>query len=161
MLNLQASNLFSVQGRVVVIIGGGSEGYFSRPGPDYGQAIAINGASKTFVLGRREDALRETAAPARDGVIIPIKCDITSKESLVSAYQALIAHISHVDILFANGDLLGPLMRPPLPKADGTLPSLSEIRDELFNVPMEEFTNVLDVNVTGSYYTVLAFLPLL
>jgi NAD(P)-dependent dehydrogenase (short-subunit alcohol dehydrogenase family) len=52
-------------------------------------------------------------------------------------------------------------MRSPLPKADGTLPSLEEIRDEFFNVPMEEFTNVLNVNVTGSYYTVLAFLPLL
>jgi NAD(P)-dependent dehydrogenase (short-subunit alcohol dehydrogenase family) len=28
-------------------------------------------------------------------------------------------------------------------------------------VPMGEFTNVMDVNVTGAYYTALAFLPLL
>lgn len=49
----------------------------------------------------------------------------------------------------------------PTPKPDGSLPSLSEVRDELFSVPMGEFTNVMDVNVTGAYYTALAFLPLL
>lgn len=125
------------------------------------RALAINGASKIFVLGRREDALRETAVQAQVGVIVPVKCDITSKESLESAYQTVAAQTTHVDILFANGGILGPLMRPPAPKSDGTLPSLTEIRDELFNIPMEEFTNVLNVNITGSYYTVLAFLPLL
>lgn len=125
------------------------------------RALAINGVSKIFVLGRREDALRETAAQAPEGVIVPVKCDITSKESLVSAYETVAAQTTHVDILFANGGILGPLMRSPPPKADGTPPSLSELRDELFNIPMEEFTNVLNVNVTGSYYTVLAFLPLL
>ncbi|KAF3384251.1 Rhamnolipids biosynthesis 3-oxoacyl-[acyl-carrier-protein] reductase [Penicillium rolfsii] len=156
MSNLQASNLFSVQGRVVVITGGGS-----GLGRIVARALAINGVSKIFVLGRREDALRETAAQAPDGVIIPVKCDISSKESLVSAYETVAAQTTHVDILFANSGILGPLMRSPPPKADGTPPSLSELRDELFNIPMEEFTNVLNVNVTGSYYTVLAFLPLL
>ena len=125
------------------------------------RALAINGASKIFVLGRREDALRQTAAQAQDGVIVPVKCDITSKESLESAYQTVAAQTTHVDVLFANGGILGPLMRSPSPQADGTPPSLTELREELFNIPMEEFTNVLNVNVTGSYYTVLAFLPLL
>ena len=125
------------------------------------RALAVNGASKIFVLGRREDALRQTAAQAQDGVIVPVKCDITSKESLESAYQTVAAQTTHVDVLFANGGILGPLMRSPPPKADGTPPSLAELREELFNIPMEEFTNVLNVNVTGSYYTVLAFLPLL
>ena len=125
------------------------------------RALAVNGASKIFVLGRREDALQQTAAQAQDRVIVPVKCDITSKESLESAYQTVAAQTTHVDVLFANGGILGPLMRSPPPKADGTPPSLAELREELFNIPMEEFTNVLNVNVTGSYYTVLAFLPLL
>lgn len=125
------------------------------------RALAINGASKIFVLGRREEALRETATQAQDGVIIPVKCDITSKESLESAYQTIAAQTTYIDILFANGGIVGPGMRPPQPKADGTSPSLSEFREELFNIPMEEFTKVLDVNITGSYYTVLTFLPLL
>lgn len=125
------------------------------------RALAINGASKIFVLGRREDALRETAAQAPDNIVIPVQCDVTSKESLEAAYQAVAAQTTHVDILFANSGIMGPQMRPPQPKADGSLPSLSEVRDELFSIPMNEFTKVMDVNVTGSYYTALAFLPLL
>lgn len=125
------------------------------------RALAINGASKIFVLGRRGDPLRETAAQAPGNTIIPVQCDITSKDSLEAAYQTIAAQTTHVDILFANSGIMGPQMRPVQPKADGSLPSLSEIRDELFSIPMNEFTNVMDVNVTGAYYTVLAFLPLL
>lgn len=124
------------------------------------RALAANGAAKIFVLGRRVNALQETAAQSTPGLVIPVQCDVTSKESLEAAYQAVAAQTTYVDILFANGGIMGPLMRPPQ-KADGSLPSLSELREELFNIPMETFTDVLNVNVTGSYYTVLAFLPLL
>ncbi|OQE27632.1 hypothetical protein PENSTE_c004G05528 [Penicillium steckii] len=153
--HLHASNLFSVEGRVAVITGGGS-----GLGSIMARALAINGAAKVFVLGRRENALQETVARSPPGVVIPIQCDVTSKESLEAAYQAVKSQTTHVDILFANGGILGPLMRPRQ-NEDGTPIPLSELRDELFNVPMEEFTNVLNVNVTGAYYTVLAFLPLL
>ncbi|KAJ5678050.1 Short-chain dehydrogenase/reductase SAT3 [Penicillium maclennaniae] len=155
MSNLQASNLFSVQDRVAVITGGGS-----GLGRIIARALAINGASKVFVLGRREDALRETVAQAPSGIVIPIQCDVTSKESLEAAYSAVTAQTSHVDVLFANSGIMGPMMRHTS-KPDGSLPTLSEVRDELFSIPMEEFTKVLDVNVTGAYYTALAFLPLL
>lgn len=124
------------------------------------RALAANGAAKIFVLGRRLNALQETAAQSTPGLVIPVQCDVTSKDSLEAAYQAVAAQTTHVDILFANGGIMGPLMRPPQ-KADGSPPSLSELREELFNIPMEAFTDVLNVNVTGSYYTVLAFLPLL
>lgn len=124
------------------------------------RALAVNGASKVFVLGRREDALRETAAQAPSDIVIPVQCDVTSRKSLESAYSAVAAQSTHVDILFANSGIMGPKMRET-PKSDGSVPSLSEVRDELFSIPMEEFTNVMDVNVTGAYYTALAFLPLL
>ncbi|KAJ5101832.1 Short-chain dehydrogenase/reductase SDR [Penicillium alfredii] len=156
MANLQASRLFSVQDRVVVITGGGS-----GLGRIMARALDANNVSKVFVLGRREDALRETGAQAPNSSVIPVQCDITSKESLEAAYKTVASQTSHVDLLIANSGIMGPLMRHPPPAADGTLPSLSAVRDELFSVPMEEFSNVLNVNVTGSYYTVLAFLPLL
>lgn len=125
------------------------------------KALDANQVSKIFVLGRREEALKETAAQTINQTVIPIQCDITSKESLEAAYQAVAAQTTHVDLLIANSGIMGPLMKPPQPAADGTLPSLSKVRDELFNIPMEEFNKVLNVNVTGSYYTFLAFLPLL
>ena len=52
-------------------------------------------------------------------------------------------------------------MCAPRPKEDGSFPPLSEIQDKLFSVPMDEFNKTLEVNVTGTFYTVLAFLPLL
>ncbi|KOS47344.1 hypothetical protein ACN38_g1672 [Penicillium nordicum] len=156
MAHLQASNLFSVKDRVVVITGGGS-----GLGRIMTKALDANEVSKIFILGRREDALQETVSQTINGTVIPIKCDITSKESLEAAYQAVAAQTTHVDLLIANSGIMGPLMKPPQPAADGSLPPLSQVRDELFNIPMEEFNTVLNVNVTGSYYTVLAFLPLL
>ncbi|KAJ5563447.1 Short-chain dehydrogenase/reductase SDR [Penicillium sp. DV-2018c] len=156
MAHLQASNLFSVKDRVVVITGGGS-----GLGRIMAKALDANQVSKIFILGRREDALRETVSQTTNSTVIPITCDITSKDSLEAAYKAVAAQTTHVDLLIANSGTMGPLMKPPVPAADGTLPSLTQIRDELFNIPMEEFNNVMNVNVTGSYYTVLAFLPLL
>lgn len=127
------------------------------------RGLAANGASKIFVLGRREESLRETAAQAQAPgcPVIPVKCDITSKEALDAAYEAISAQTTHVDILFANSGVTGPYSRIPQPGPDGSIPPLAELRDSLYNVPMEEFTKVMDVNVTGAYYTVLAFLPLL
>ncbi|KAJ5347612.1 hypothetical protein MYU51_003669 [Penicillium brevicompactum] len=156
MAHLQASNLFSVQDRVVVITGGGS-----GLGRIMAKALDANNADKIFVLGRREDALQETVSQALHKSIIPIQCDVTSKESLEAAYKAVAAQTKHVDLLIVNSGIMGPLMKPPQRNADGSLASLSNVRDELFNIPMEEFNKVLDVNVTGAYYTFLAFLPLL
>lgn len=175
MSHLQASELFSVKDRVIVVTGGGSgtNTLIAHPkinptnnhlppglGRTIAHALAVNGVSKVFVLGRREETLRETAAQAPD-IIIPVKCDVCSKQSLDAAYEAIAAQTSHVDVLFANSGIMGPDMPSPKPKADGSLPSITEVRDQLYNVPMAEFTNVMDVNVMGVYYTVLAFLPLL
>lgn len=125
------------------------------------RALGANGASKVFVLGRRDESVHETAAQVPAIPVIPVQCDVTSKESLDAAYEAVAAQTTHVDVLFANSGSMGPMMRVPPPNPDGSAVSLEDVRDSLYNVPMQEFTKVLDVNVTGAYYTVLAFLPLL
>ncbi|GAB1214456.1 hypothetical protein ATERTT37_003619 [Aspergillus terreus] len=154
MSHLQSSQLFSVQGLVVVLTGGGS-----GLGRIMASALATNGASKIFILGRREEALQETAAVKPD-TIIPVRADVSSKDSLEAAYKAIAAQTDHVDLLIANSGILGPSGKKPT-NADGSPATLSQIRDHLWSVPMEEFNKTLDVNVTGAFYTVLAFLPLL
>ncbi|EAL91366.1 hypothetical protein KXX16_007258 [Aspergillus fumigatus] len=156
MSHLQASKLFSIQGCVVVVTGAGS-----GLGRTMALALDANGASKVFIIGRREDKLQETASLAINKTIIPIKGDVSSKESLQAAYDSIASQTDHVDLLIANSGVMGPSARPPAAKEDGSKPSLSEVRDQLWAVPMEEFSRVFDINVTGSYYTVLAFLPLL
>ncbi|PWY67172.1 NAD(P)-binding protein [Aspergillus heteromorphus CBS 117.55] len=92
--------------------------------------------ANVFILGRREGVLRETASLSTKSSIIPVTADISSKESLQAAEDTIAAQAGHA-------------------------PSLSEVRDHLWSFPMEEFSRVMDINVPGTYFTVLAFLPLL
>lgn len=129
-------------------------------GRSMARALAINGASKVFIVGRRLEALQETAALGPQGTIIPVTGDISSKESLQAAYDTIASQTRHVDLLLANSGALGPTARPPT-KPDGSKPDLSEVREELWSLPMEDFSSVLHTNVAGTYFTVIAFLPLL
>ncbi|KAF4333191.1 3-oxoacyl [Fusarium beomiforme] len=124
-------------------------------------ALAMNGASKVFIIGRREEHLRETAVSAIGGSIIPIVGDVTSRESLQAAYGSIASQTDHIDLLVANSGTTGRPLKSPEPRPDGSLPYFSELRDHLWSISMEEFTNVSHVNVTGAFYTILAFLPML
>lgn len=53
------------------------------------QALAANGASRVFIIGRRLEALQETAKGGPEGTIIPVRDNITSKESLQAAYDTI------------------------------------------------------------------------
>jgi len=73
---LQAANLFSVHGLNIVITGGGS-----GLGAFMARALAVNGAAKIFIVGRREEALTRTKSSLPEEyskVIIPIIADVTS-----------------------------------------------------------------------------------
>ncbi|KAL6238548.1 hypothetical protein BDW75DRAFT_227802 [Aspergillus navahoensis] len=158
MSHLEASNLYNIKGLVAVITGGGS-----GLGRTMALTLATNGASKIFIIGRREDALRETVslAPATaKGNIIAVPGDVSSQGSLQSAYDTIAAQTGHVDLLIVNSGILGP---PAIIKRkdDGSLLPISELKDYLWNIPMAEFTKVFEVNTTGAYYTAIAFLPLL
>ena len=59
MADLSISRLFNVNGMVFVITGGGS-----GLGESMALALANNGASKVFILGRREEPLKLVAVKA-------------------------------------------------------------------------------------------------
>ncbi|KAE8395572.1 hypothetical protein BDV23DRAFT_145198 [Aspergillus alliaceus] len=154
-MSLELSNLFSVKGIVAIITGGGT-----GLGRTVALALDANHAAKVFIIGRREQPLQETAAQAANRSVIPIVADITSQDSLQNAYHAIAAQTSHIDLLFANSGTNGPVTHIP-PKSDGSPPTLAEFRDHHWSHPMTDFTDTLNVNVTGTQYTILAFLPLL
>ncbi|KAH8429028.1 uncharacterized protein LDX57_006699 [Aspergillus melleus] len=140
-MSLDVSSLFSVRDTVAVITGGGS----------------------VFILGRREHVLQEDCAEAQNHSLIPVPTDVTSKESLEAAYRTIASQTNHIDLLIVNSGIVGPpTSLPPNPAASPfTPPTLREFRDHHFSHPMESITSVFDVNITGSHYTILAFLPLL
>ncbi|KAL4785606.1 hypothetical protein BJX76DRAFT_346947 [Aspergillus varians] len=158
MSHLEAANLYNVKGLVAVITGGGS-----GLGRTMALTFATNGASKVFIIGRREDSLQETVSLAPDhnkDAIIAVPGDVTSQDSLQSAYETIAAQTGHVDLLIVNSGILGPPAKIKT-NEDGSKPSISELKDYLWSIPMAEFTRVFEVNTTGAYYTAIAFLPLL
>lgn len=123
-------------------------------------ALDANGASKVFIIGRREQKLKDTAASAVNGSIIPVTGDITSKESLQAAYNQIAMQTKYIDLLVANSGTVGP-RGMNISKPDGSPATLQELQEHLWKTPMEEFSQVSHVNVTGTFYTIVAFLPLL
>ncbi|KAI0178375.1 hypothetical protein BJ166DRAFT_476655 [Pestalotiopsis sp. NC0098] len=146
---MDSSDLFRVDGMVAVLTGGGS-----GIGLMMAKALAGAGAKKVYILGRRKDVLEKAAA--EHGSIVPVECDVTSKKSLQSAVDLVTKECGFVNLLIANSGTLGPVN-----KFNAQLP-ISEVRKTLFDdVEMEDFTQAFHVNVTGAYFTMLAFLELL
>ncbi|KAK0659428.1 hypothetical protein QBC41DRAFT_262423 [Cercophora samala] len=149
-VNLSAASLFSVEGMVAVITGGGT-----GIGLTMAQALAANGASKVYLLGRRKEVL-ETAALTNPSVLIPLQCDVTSESSLQAAVDTITEQSGFINLLVANSGVLGPLNG-----FDPTL-SISELRSSMFSQKtMNGMTDCLNVNTTGAFFTIVAFLELL
>ncbi|KAH6649481.1 hypothetical protein F5144DRAFT_481198 [Chaetomium tenue] len=148
--NLDVASLFRVDGMVAVITGGGT-----GIGLTMARALAINGAKRVYLLGRRLDVL-STAAAENPGIFHPIQCDVTAHASLQSAVDQITSETGHVNLLVANSGVGGP--------AAGWNPGLSvgEVRAKLFSqANMDGMTSTLNVNVTGAFFTIVAFLELL
>ncbi|EUC43153.1 hypothetical protein COCMIDRAFT_7383 [Bipolaris oryzae ATCC 44560] len=151
---LSATALFNVKGIVAVITGGGS-----GIGLMMTKALAANGAHRIYIVGRREDVLRDAANSIDPNVVIPLPGDITSQDSLLGIASKIESEIGYVNLVIANAGIMGPR---PLKAAPGNpLPSISEYRAHALQSPMQDFTQTYTVNVTGVYYTALAFLTLL
>jgi NAD(P)-dependent dehydrogenase (short-subunit alcohol dehydrogenase family) len=124
------------------------------------RALAINGASRVYLLGRRLDILT-TAASSHPSIFVPIQCDVTSHASLQSAVDQITTQSGYINLLIANSGVGGPPVH-----WDPSLP-LSQVRTNLFSAAaggqavMDETTSTLNVNVTGAFFTMVAFLELL
>jgi NAD(P)-dependent dehydrogenase (short-subunit alcohol dehydrogenase family) len=123
------------------------------------KALAANGAHRIYIIGRREDILRNAANTIDPSVVIPLPGDVTSQESLLKMAAQVESETGYVNLIIANAGIMGPR---PLKVAPGIpLPSVSEYRAHALKTPMEDFTQTYAVNATGVYYTALAFLTLL
>ncbi|KAF2008020.1 NAD(P)-binding protein [Amniculicola lignicola CBS 123094] len=153
MSNLEVNNLFSVEGMVFVLTGGGS-----GIGAMFAKALDINGAAKVYILGRRVEKLQEVASSAKNKSIVPIQCDITSKDALAAAAAQIQREVGFVNTVIANSGATGPDMYG-LPK--DRRPTLPEIQKYLWDFPMADFNSAFEVNTTACFYTLVAFLELL
>jgi len=86
MSSIEAGKLFSVKGLVAVVTGGGT-----GIGLMIAKALEENGA-KVYIVGRRLEILEKVSKEAKHGNLIPLQCDVTSKDDLLK----LVDHITKV-----------------------------------------------------------------
>jgi NAD(P)-dependent dehydrogenase (short-subunit alcohol dehydrogenase family) len=123
------------------------------------RALAANGASKVFIIGRREASLKETADSVPGGNIIPVVGDVTSKASLQQCVDKVKAEIDSLDVLVANSGISGPSV--PTLDSNRQPVGIEQLVKNMWAPEPEEVTSTYAVNVTGVHFTVAAFLPLL
>lgn len=140
--------LFSVDKTVAVITGAGT-----GLGRMMAHALASNGAEKVYILGRREDKLKETAKGYNN--IIPIQADATDKASLKSAADRIKSEVGYINVLIANSGVLGP--SASIPQSG----SIGDLQEHFWSYPENEMNRVFEVNNTGTFFTLVAFLELL
>lgn len=147
-------NLFSVQGKVALITGGGSGiGLMAT------QALAVNGA-KVYIIGRTGEKLekvRGTYGQDIPGQIIPITADISSKAEIKKLVDQISSKENHLDILINNAGI-------ELNTQQTESSSAGEFASNLFDDESETFdtwTDTYRTNVAQLFFMTTAFLPLL
>ena len=70
------------------------------------KALAMNGAARVYIIGRRKDVLEEVAKTF-PGVVVPITGDITSKDFLWKAAEQIQSEMGYVNVVIANAGIDG------------------------------------------------------
>jgi len=120
------------------------------------RALAEAGAKTVYIVGRRKDVITQAAASINLPGVVPVECDVSSKESLESVVKHIEAAEGYLNLVVCNAGIGGPQVKAPQP---GT--SLDEWREQQLGVPAEEFERTFQVNNTAVWYTVMACLKLL
>ena len=120
------------------------------------KALALNGAHKVYIIGRRKEVLEAAAKESPHGNIVPLVGDVTSKDSLRSLVTYIEKDIGFINVIIANSGILGPRTASLTPDT-----SLQEFQSTLWNTPFEDYTETFAVNTSAVYYTIVAFLMLL
>ena len=148
---MDAANLFGVKDLVAVVTGGGS-----GIGLMITKALALNGAHKVYIVGRRESTLQVATKESPHGNIIPIVGDVTSKNDLERVTKQIQEEVGYVNVLIANSGISGP----QVPKVTKETP-LEEFQKGLWNTDFLEYTQTFAVNCSAAFFSAVAFLKLL
>ncbi|KAK5128305.1 hypothetical protein LTR85_002972 [Meristemomyces frigidus] len=145
-----ARKLFSVEGMVVCITGGGT-----GIGKMMTEAFTTNGAAKVYIIGRRKEKLEETAQIAPN-IIIPMVADVTSKESLCELADKIKQDVGYVNLLCCNSGT----MPPPIGVKSSEV-SLQEYRAKALATKTEDWAQTFATNASAIFFSAMAFLELL
>ncbi|KAH8789705.1 hypothetical protein BGZ57DRAFT_86879 [Hyaloscypha finlandica] len=150
--SIQASNLFNVDGLIAVITGGGS-----GIGLMMARALALNGALKVYIVGRRKEVLEKASKSVSTNNIIPLVGDVTSKEALASIVSQIASEVGYINVLIANSGTLGPQPAQKI-TSESTVADYQKAWGE---TSFEDFADTFKLNTVAVWFTIVAFLGLL
>lgn len=131
-------------------------------------ALHQNGASKIYIIGRRQTVLEDAiaklesspSAPAKDPsappVLSAISADVTNLDSMRSAVAQITRETGHVDVLINNAGILGPKSGAPIHEAQ----TIEQVRDAML-LGWDEWSDVFSINTQAVVGVSALFLPLL
>lgn len=76
------------------------------------KALALNGAHKVYIVGRRKEVLEKAAQISSN--IVPIVGDVTSKDSLKAIAAQVQSEVGYVNLLIANSGAVRVTFLTPL-----------------------------------------------
>ncbi|TLS21394.1 uncharacterized protein PpBr36_10242 [Pyricularia pennisetigena] len=167
-VSLKVNDLFSVDGKVVVVTGGGT-----GLGRSIAEGFAVNGA-RVYIVGRRLDVL-EAAAREIQGNVRVIQGDVGTKAGCQKIADAVGETADHIDTLVNCAGILRPWKTKPKDHnnpddvEDLLLNGVDEcqIIGEMFCVTNRDhifsqlIAIILPVNVNGVYFMTAFCVPLL
>ena len=151
MSSFEVSTLFSVQGLVAVVTGGGSGIGFM-----IAKTLALNGAHRVYIIGRREAPLQATAKESSHGNIIPIVGDVTLKSDLERIVEQIKQEVGYINVLVANSGITGPQAKSVTKETP-----IEDVQKALWDLDFQEYTQVFAVNCSAVFFSAVAFLGLL
>lgn len=123
--------------------------------------LSVSKGAKVYITGRRKEVLENAAKEhtpdpkVSSGQIIPIPCDVTSKESLEELVKEISSKEKYLSLLVAAAGVSGP---KGIPDSD----SAHTLKEKLWNAEsIEEWNSTYNTDVTAVYFTTVACLPLL
>ncbi|KAH9844918.1 3-oxoacyl-[acyl-carrier-protein] reductase [Teratosphaeria destructans] len=142
--------MFSVEGMVICITGGGT-----GIGKMMTEAFATHGAAKVYIVGRRKEKLDETAKLSPD-VIVPVVGDVTSKDSLLDIATQIKHDAGFVNLLCVNSGTM-----PPSIGLNAHEVPLREFQQKALEQTPEDWAQAFVTNASAIFFTSMAFLGLL
>lgn len=121
------------------------------------RALALNGAHKVYIVGRRKEVLEKAAQSVSTSNIIPLAGDVTSKETLTNLVSTITSQTGYINLLIANSGTLGPQSSIPPP----SISSISDFQKAWCKTDFIEYANTFELNTVAVWYTIVAFLGLL
>jgi NAD(P)-dependent dehydrogenase (short-subunit alcohol dehydrogenase family) len=121
------------------------------------RALALNGAHKVYIVGRRKEVLVAASKSVTTNHIIPLVGDVTSKEALASIISTITSEVGYVNLLIANSGMLGPQAAQKITPDS----SIADFQKAWGEASIEDFTETFKLNTTAVWFTILAFLGLL